>query len=192
METRFILFHTFDLEISGIQKICHRALRNFTKVFRKGPPYVLQWWRIKEKLLKLMKTLIAMLRRKANCPHFQGAQDLSFPTTWLLSTKKISTLVIYIMLDTSMALNSHNTELASMYPRMPLAGATTFLNIRTYKCQQLNVWFSECHNDCFRTLLLPLQTARQAHMDWLWHTILTVALMESLKLVQRKTASMSP
>lgn len=73
-----ILFHTFDLEISGIQKICHSALKSFTKVFRKEPPYVLQWWYIKEKLLKLMKTLIEMLRRKANLSSLPGNSRFEF------------------------------------------------------------------------------------------------------------------
>lgn len=57
-----------------------------------------------------------MLRRKTNCPHFKGAQDnFSFPATWLLSTKKISTLAICTIFDTSTASNLHNTELAVIH-----------------------------------------------------------------------------
>lgn len=58
---------------------------------------------LKKNLLKLMRTLTTMLRRKNYCPHFNGAQDTTwvFPPTWLLSTKKISALVICVILDTS-------------------------------------------------------------------------------------------
>jgi len=51
----------------------------------------------------------------------------------------------------SMARNSQNTELTFIYSRMPFAGATIYLNISTYRCQQRNVRFSTSHKDWFRT-----------------------------------------
>lgn len=134
-----------------------------------------------------------MLRNKTNCPHFKGAQDRIwvFPPLGSSSQKNISTSVICIILDTSTSSNSHNTELAGTHVSKNAFcwGHHTpkYQDVQMSTVECLIFWVTEW---LFQNITTTTHS-RQVHTDWLWSTILTVAVMESLKLVQRKTVSTS-